>query len=334
MMKRNFKQALYRLVWLSTLLSLATLISPAQSAIYKWTDEKGRVHYSDQKPINLDDVANIEDSLPGNFYEGSKVDFGEVFGPKENTQHLDINIQTYDYNISQKDRRAIKAVINKMFNVYANLFHWPRGKSYPINIQVHGSEASYRNAQQKITGKWVSASGFFSPSKNIAVVRARQDRSKTYSVVFHEASHAIMHAKGRYYIPNWINEGLAEYFENASIKKGRLIIGIPKDKKQTLIGMLNDNSLSSLTRFFAIPNHKWRKVSGDKTWDYYTLGWSIITYMMQTQTRRNILSGLIQEAQKRPGSFDAKAYISSQYKDGFNQFARRWRNWIKHTVYK
>lgn len=327
-MSNNSARLLPRL--LAFLLALL-LSSTVNTAIYKWVDDKGRVHYSDEDPEEYD-AKNIEGELPGNFYDGSLVDYGAIRSRKRENPQIIISITTYKYRLTKRDRREIKQVINKIYDVYEGMFGWPDAQAFPINVKVWGQKAEYNRAQKKIAGSWVSSSGYFSPANNIAAVMAGKDKKATIRVIYHEASHAIFHARAKHSMPNWINEGLAEYFEPSFIRKSHLMIGMPRYKQRALSRMLDNDNLSSLTRFFAIPNRKWRTASNRVQSDYYTLAWSIVSYMMTSEMRQKILAGLISEADKSPQSFSAKEYISSHYRDGFSQFARRWRAWVNEFV--
>ena len=315
------------------LLVISLLPVFSQADIYKWVDEKGKIHFSDEKPKNeKQDVESLSvDELPGNFYTHHVVDYDDIY--KKVGLQLVINIETINYRLAADEERYIKALINRIYDVYESIFGWPSDQAYPVNIKLFGREDEYLAFRRQVVGNKLNVNGFYVPSLNIAAVKDLGSVHKTRQTILHEASHAILDARANW-TPKWINEGLAEYFETAYLRNGKLRNRLPKNKKIKLTKLWESNSIMTITEFFAIPKKQWYHVDDATGWTYYVTAWSIVSYMMDNPKRRAILSDMIKQSHLRRGNFSEREYVMTSYQGGLYSFSTEWMNWIKAFIGK
>lgn len=70
--------------------------------------------------------------------------------------------------------------------------------------------------------------GYFSHhwEKTFAVIRLDQDIPGAYQVVYHEYVHSLLHANFRW-LPNWLDEGLADYYGASVFQEKKTYVGAP-----------------------------------------------------------------------------------------------------------
>ncbi|MEM8563598.1 MAG: DUF1570 domain-containing protein [Pseudomonadota bacterium] len=165
-------------------------------------------------------------------------------------------------------------------------------------------------------------SGFYSMSKNKAVVKFKPQRiEQTLATTFHEISHLIT-ASHLGPTPPWLTEGLAEYFETMKVK-GQVGVIYPN---QAHIKLLQDTSIPRLSGYLAIERPEWHEEDRNRN---YAIAWSLVHFLMQDSPGIDALKSVIQEAQAnfcKP--FSAKDALAKAYPGGLQQLEINWRRWL------
>ena len=73
--------------------------------------------------------------------------------------------------------------------------------------------------------------GFFmpAPDKNYILLRLDAEGDHPFATVYHEYTHYLMRDAGGW-LPLWMNEGLAEFFENTDIQEEEVLLGQASDE--------------------------------------------------------------------------------------------------------
>lgn len=107
-----------------------------------------------------------------------------------------------------------KAKIQKVAEYESAYFEEVFGKGQEPTIRMHfyGDEKDFIRAQRRSVTRIISETGIYNPISNkILVVKW----SRFMATSYHELSHAIYHHYS-HVRPNWIDEGMAEYFKSAT----------------------------------------------------------------------------------------------------------------------
>ncbi len=165
-----------------------------------------------------------------------------------------------------------------------------------------------------------TAGGFYISRLNEASVYTGRNDQRMYAVSRHEAIHAIVNgAFGR--IPVWLNEGLAEYFEQLRLQHGMFRIVELNPGYLNLIARTGDVNLG---HYFNLTVRRWYSES-QKQFNY-ALGWSVVYFLMSskrdTQFLRYMLDHLAYHYCKAFSDID---YINKNYPGGLKQFERNWK---------
>jgi tetratricopeptide (TPR) repeat protein len=86
------------------------------------------------------------------------------------------------------------------------------------------------------------------PDKNYVLMRLEAEGDHPYAVIYHEYTHLLL-SKAAEWMPLWLNEGLAEYYQNTDIHDKDASMGEPSIENLTL---LRQNRLLPLATLFAV----------------------------------------------------------------------------------
>jgi len=96
----------------------------------------------------------------------------------------------------------------------------------------------------------VNLAGFFmrAPDKNYILLRLDAEGAHPFATVYHEYTHYLMRDAGGW-LPLWLNEGMAEFFQNTDIRDKEVLLGQANDDD---ILYLRQNPLMPLTTLFKV----------------------------------------------------------------------------------
>ena len=80
-------------------------------------------------------------------------------------------------------------------------------------------QAYLAKGQLKLGGLFLRA-----PDKNYVLMRVDAEGPHPYAVVYHEYTHFLL-SKSAEWLPLWLNEGLAEFYENTDIHEKDVALG-------------------------------------------------------------------------------------------------------------
>ncbi len=107
----------------------------------------------------------------------------------------------------------------------------------------------------------------------------RDQRKRFLKVAYHEAFHQyLFYALGKRSAPPWFNEGHAEFFENATIQKGRVRVGESETQLPRLLDLIKQRRLS-IAELLAMDYPQFYDADAEKRSDNYTLAWGLIYYL-------------------------------------------------------
>src|SRR6266852_1196531 len=119
-------------------------------------------------------------------------------------------------NASEKEIRQVGLRLEQFREVFSRLFARVNFKSpVPTTVIVFKSDSSYRPFKPM-----PDVSGYFQPGPDVNYItlttESRGTEQNTFNIIFHEYTHLLVNATSGN-VPNWFNEGLAEYYSTFSI---------------------------------------------------------------------------------------------------------------------
>lgn len=206
----------------------------------------------------------------------------------------------------------------------------------PMALYLFESERQYRRflAEHDIDGAH-SGGMFFVTHRveGLATWVSGRSRQKTYEVLQHEGFHQFAwHAFGPR-LPVWLNEGLAQYFEDAVLAQGRMSLGMANAARiRKVQAALKTGHAQSINELLSVSNRRW---SGTLRRDpnhaslMYAQAWSLAYFLIHADegAYRPALLDYLERLGRGDRPRDAELMAFGQ--NGFAQFDRDWKRFAR-----
>ncbi|MGB8583872.1 MAG: DUF1570 domain-containing protein [Candidatus Sulfotelmatobacter sp.] len=116
--------------------------------------------------------------------------------------------------------------------------------------------------------------------KNYVLLRLDAEGEHPYAVVYHEYTHLLL-SKAEF-IPLWLNEGLAEYYQNTDIHEKDVALGQPSPEN---LELLRQTRLMPLPTLFAVDHSSPYYHEENKGSIFYAESWALTHYLEQKDFR-------------------------------------------------
>jgi tetratricopeptide (TPR) repeat protein len=118
--------------------------------------------------------------------------------------------------------------------------------------------------------------GYFlkAPDKNYILLRMDTEGPHPYSIIYHEYTHLELGTEG---MPVWLNEGLAQYFENTEFRDKDVLLGEPS---MELLAVLKQNSMIPLETLFRVDANSPYYHEEQKVSVFYPESWALTHLLM------------------------------------------------------
>ncbi len=131
-------------------------------------------------------------------------------------------------------------------------------------------EAYLAKGSLKLGGLFLRA-----PDKNYVLMRLDAEGEHPYAVVYHEYTHLLM-SKAAEWMPLWMNEGLAEFYQNTDIHEKDVSLGEPSAEN---ILLLRQNRLLPLATLFTVDEKSPYYHEENKGSIFYAESWALVHYI-------------------------------------------------------
>jgi len=119
--------------------------------------------------------------------------------------------------------------------------------------------------------------GYFlqSPEKNYVLILLNATGTHPYGPIYHEYAHFVF-SRSHQWMPLWLTEGIAEFYQNTEILDDRVRIGKGDPYLQSV---LDRNLLLPLSTLFAVDQHSSYYHEQDKGSIFYAESWALTHYL-------------------------------------------------------
>tara|TARA_R110002072_G_scaffold187924_4_gene344723 strand:+ start:3175 stop:4299 length:1125 start_codon:yes stop_codon:yes gene_type:complete len=278
-----------------------------KNLIYKWVDEGGQTHMSDEQPKGV--IASVMDM---------------------SMQKRDFTYQIIPDGISVPINfpGQLAAGSKRMYDTWHFFLGEERLRQSNIEVLLIGGPGRFDAYHAKTSPNSKPVNGFYSMGKNQAVVSFDPDNiARTLGTTFHEISHLIT-ASHLGPTPPWLTEGLAEYFETMQVKDQAGTIY----PNQAHIKLLKQTPLPSLRDYLAIDRPEWHRAQRDRN---YAIAWSLMNFLLQGAPGMYALQEVIQQAEANfCQPFSAVAVLDQAYPGGIQRLEQDWRSWLENNQFR
>jgi tetratricopeptide (TPR) repeat protein len=130
----------------------------------------------------------------------------------------------------------------------------------------------------------IDLAGYFmsTPDKNYILLRLDAEGEHPFATVYHEYTHFML--RKAEWIPLWLNEGLAEFYQNTDIHEKEVLLGEPSGDN---IEFLRENRLLPLTTLFQVDHTSPYYHDEQKGSVFYAESWALTHYIEVTDREKN-----------------------------------------------
>lgn len=182
-------------------------------------------------------------------------------------------------NSNEKQARRVADQFERMRSVFQKLF--PKlqiDSASPITVLAIRDEKDFRalepeaylaKGQLKLGGLFVRGA-----DKNYILMRLDAEGEHPYATVYHEYTHFLL-SKADWF-PLWLNEGLAQFYENTDIREKDVALGQPSAVD---VELLRENRLLPLPTLFAVDSNSPYYHEENKGSIFYAESWVLTHYI-------------------------------------------------------
>ncbi|RYV01645.1 hypothetical protein SOPP22_14855 [Shewanella sp. OPT22] len=274
-----------------------------ENLIFSWVDDNGVSHFSDK-----------------------------LFGDEDNIKVLDhygIELAPFELEITTNRQlpthfeKEITFGVKKVYQIVGGYIGEKHLKPVKLNLTFAHSKREYQLIQSTTAPSATASQGFYSPSHNLAAIWYKNQR-QAKATALHEAVHVVN--SGLFgNTPRWLNEGLAEYFEDLQVKGFNAEI---KPDDWYLNRSVRNISLNTL---ISDDNANW---NGKIRPTMYSASHSLVYYLMSTIKGKRLATRLFKSlAKSRCQTLDINALLST-YSGGLSALEHDWKQWLKKGKYQ
>jgi cytochrome c-type biogenesis protein CcmH/NrfG len=183
-------------------------------------------------------------------------------------------------NANEKAGRRIADQFERMRSVFHVAF--PRvsiDNGSPIIVLAIKDEKDFRalEPQAYLAKGQLKLGGLFlrAPERNYVLMRVDAEGQHPYAVVYHEYTHFLL-SKSAEWLPLWLNEGLAEFYENTNIHEKEVSLGEPSPEN---LAWLRENRLLPLATLFTVDTSSPYYHEENKGSVFYAESWALTHYL-------------------------------------------------------
>jgi tetratricopeptide (TPR) repeat protein len=194
-------------------------------------------------------------------------------------------------NANEKTGRRITDQFERMRSVFHVMLPQLSNESNsPIVVLAIKDEKDFRalEPQAYLAKGQIKLGGLFLrvPDKNYVLMRVDAEGDHPYAVIYHEYTHFTL-SRDAEWLPLWLNEGLAEFYENTDIHDKDVALGQPSPGN---IQWLRENRLLPLATLFTVDTSSPYYHEENKGSIFYAESWALTHYLQvkdfQEKTKR------------------------------------------------
>ncbi len=183
-------------------------------------------------------------------------------------------------NSNEKQARRVADQFERMRSVFHVLF--PKlqiDPGSPIIVLAIKDEQDFRALEPKayLAKGQLKLGGLFlrAADKNYVLMRLDATGEHPYAVIYHEYMHLLL-TKDAEWLPLWLNEGLAEFYQNTDIHEKDVSLGQPSVEN---IQLLREHKLLPLPVLFAVDTNSPYYHEENKGSIFYAESWALTHYI-------------------------------------------------------
>jgi len=189
---------------------------------------------------------------------------------RKTTEHYDVVT-----NVSDAHAERYAQLADAMYAMYATIFPARVEPAPPSMVVVFKTREEFLKF-----GAPENTLGFYYPASRNLFLLDHVNPTITQMVLLHEGFHQYLHLLIEK-PPLWFNEGMASYFETATLEKKSFTVGTPSLRLRRLAAMLQKRSSPPLREFVTITDEEFR--DPESVPDNYALAWGLCHFFLHCE---------------------------------------------------
>ncbi|MFT3745030.1 MAG: tetratricopeptide repeat protein [Pyrinomonadaceae bacterium] len=235
-------------------------------------------------------------------------------------------------NAPEKEIRKVGTKLEQFRESFRLLFASANLDSQvPTNVVVFKNNASYspfkpRRSDGRIDDE---IAGYFQSGEDVNYITfaVGGNEKDTYGTIFHEYVHFIINANFKPEIPQWFNEGIAEYYQTYEITGDvKIKLGQPQEGH---VALLQKGGMMTLEQLLNLTNYQLGQLSGRTREMFYAQSWALVHYLTQTG-RSAALDKFLKDV---TSGVAAKTAFQGAFQSSYEQMEGQLRDYIIRNSY-
>ncbi len=235
-------------------------------------------------------------------------------------------------NASEREIRKVGTKLEQFRESFRLLFSSVNLISpVPTNVVVFANDSSYRPFKPKRADGRIDdeIAGYFQSGEdvNYITLSLSGDPKQVYGTIFHEYIHFIVNTNFGPKVPQWFNEGLAEYYQTFEIADDiKIKLGLPQGGH---LALLQQGNLMKLEQMLNTTNYQLSQTTGRTRDIFYAQSWGLVHYL--TQSGR---SGALDKFLRTIASgTDPKSAFQDAFQTTYDKMETELRSYIARNSY-
>jgi hypothetical protein len=266
-------------------------------------------------PAQTDDVIRIEPTPELTVYRSKHYRIHTPLSRDEvlpYARHADELYRQYDARFGT----LVAAPVEPM-----SLYLFQTEQQYDRFLQEHDIDATHSGGMFFVTHKL----------RGLATWAEAGNRRRTFEVLQHEGFHQFAWHTFGPDLPVWLNEGLAQYFESAVIRDGKMSLGmVRRPRIEKVRAAIREGDALPLDQLMAITGEQWSEQLRDDPGHaglHYAQSWSIVFYLIHGDggKHKQQLTDYLKRLSQ--GDTHADAQLMAFGRNGMRALEQDWRRY-------
>ncbi len=245
-------------------------------------------------------------------------------GHEYETEHYTIST-----DISADYAHLVARHMEEIFEEYTRRFSGLGEMRRKFDVVVYASRESYdRAVPESVRG---STGVFIAHKRLLAAHAGERTTEEVLRTLYHEGFHQFMWEAISRDPPAWLNEGVAEYFAEATWNGRKFQVGlVPTMRVHTVREAIREGTYIPLDRLFSMDSDQWlqtMQMERRRASLYYSQSWSIIHFLAHAEIGRysHMLNAYVRDLAN--GRKEPEAFVAA-FGDDLAAFEREWARYV------
>jgi hypothetical protein len=242
-------------------------------------------------------------------------------------------------NLEPAEAKVFARHMDRVFKEYKGRFEGTglrRQREQPMNLYIFRTREGFKRFMDGHGIDAANSGGMFvvQPSlQGLATFVEGRSRGRVFSVLQHEGFHQFAWEYIGQNLPIWVNEGMAQYFEDGILVEGRFVFKqASAERISSIQGTIERQQYAPFEQMLQLSPEQWIEIlqsNPSRAALLYDQAWSMVFFLITARDGRFVgpFERYLQELSKGRDGKTAFVKVFELRPDHFEPFERAWRRW-------